>query len=180
MAFEKIKYSLGGKFLSSKTKSLKRKIQLLNFSEVKSICILADFTKDNDFKTAKDFISEMEKAGKKVSGIGYVPSRELSTYTNRYTGFHFISEKDINWVSRPTASFIDDSLNREYDLLIDMCIETPVPLQYVLAFSKARCKAGRLTQLHDFYDVMIDTTSNRDDDYFLQQLQHYLSVINKK
>ena len=78
----------------------------------------------------------------------------------------------------PIASFTNDFIKKEFDLLIDLNFEKEITLRYLLESSMAHCKVG-LNQGEDevLYDFMLEGISPKDLNLFLKELLRYLEMI---
>ena len=69
----------------------------------------------------------------------------------------------------------------EYEIIIDLTLEDRLPIQYILAKSRARFKVGRWSESNKkILDMMIDMAGSRSLPQLIQQVHHYLLMVNSK
>jgi hypothetical protein len=69
----------------------------------------------------------------------------------------------------------------EYEVLIDLTMEDRLPIQYIMAKSRARFKVGRWSESNKkILDMMIDMAGSRSLPQMIQQVHHYLLMVNSK
>ena len=67
----------------------------------------------------------------------------------------------------------------DFDILINLNIEKCFPLKYISAKTKAKFKIGRYDKKNAAYcDMMISTEENISLGKFIEQLLHYLNLLN--
>lgn len=178
--FRGIRKKTGYYVLKRQIRSLSRERVFLNLADVRSIGVLFMKTDNKDFEVVQSFVRSLREDGKDVFAIGYVEAREIPDFYLLRRGFNFFCMHDLNWFYRPEPVFVSDFINREFDLLINLSIDNPFPLDFIYALSKARFKAGMLTDGYGHSDLAIDIKEKKDIEYLIQQLTHYLYIINKK
>ena len=65
-------------------------------------------------------------------------------------------QKDLNWFYKPQNYIIDNFVKRDYDILINLCDSSCIPIKYLVAKSIARFKIGMYEENFDIYDLMIE------------------------
>ena len=54
--------------------------------------------------------------------------------------YDFFNIKDLNWYYKPQNYIIDNFIQKEYDILINLCDSSVIPIKYLVASSIARFK----------------------------------------
>ena len=89
-----------------------------------------------------------------------------------------ISAKDINWYGRPKNEAMR---NASCDILIDLTEKAEMPLQFLAVMSNATMKIGVEQDYNkDYLHLMIQKGDEWKPEYILEQLIHYLNLINTK
>jgi len=69
-------------------------------------------------------------------------------------------------------------MDDEKDLLIDINFNQKIPLRFIAAGSKAKCKVGlHIPENEPLHDLLIASTTQQGLDFYLQQVVKYLSVV---
>lgn len=115
----------------------------------------------------------------KIMALGYFDQKELPFYLHAKLNFDAFCLKDLNWYRIPHGNVVQNFIAEEYDVLIDLTVHDLLPLQYILAKSKARFKVGRLSEANaHFLDMMIDTAGADSLPQLIANLDRYLMMIN--
>ena len=115
----------------------------------------------------------------RIMALGYCEEKVLPHYLHPKLNFDVFSLKDLNWYRIPHGNVVQNFVAEEFDVLIDLTVHDLLPLQYVLAKSKARFKVGRqsTTNAH-FLDMMIDTAGADSLPQLIANVDRYLMMIN--
>lgn len=115
----------------------------------------------------------------RIMALGYYDAKELPFYLHAKLNFDVFSLKDLNWYRIPHGNVVQNFIAEEYDVLIDLTVHDLLPLQYILAKSKARFKVGRLSDTNaHFLDMMIDTAGADSLSQLIANVNRYLMMIN--
>ncbi|OFY74060.1 MAG: hypothetical protein A2265_02720 [Bacteroidetes bacterium RIFOXYA12_FULL_33_9] len=172
--------SIGNFFLKYKLKQLTRKRGCYNLDSAKTIGVVFNATNQQNYEIARSFIKYLMAGDIKVEGLGFVNSTEVLDFYSYQTGVSFFSKKNLNWYKKPKHQTVEDFIAKEFDILLDITVEDDFPTKYIVSLSKAKFKVGRLTEKADYMDFMIDISKNNKSIYLIEQINHYLSLINKK
>ena len=166
--------------MKKESAEVKRDKAIMNLKAAKTIGVLYSASDINDVELIKKYITYLRDMGKKVRSMGYVPLKDLPGNIPTSIDQQCFTLKEVNWHLKPAMSFIGNFVKEEYDLLLDLNINRQLPLTYVAALSKAKCKVGRFTNKHmDLYDVMIEVDKEKNMKYFLQNVDIYMEMLNK-
>ncbi|MFW5805565.1 MAG: DUF6913 domain-containing protein [Bacteroidales bacterium] len=147
----------------------------INWDEIKRLGILYQCQSERDFITVKTFSEGVpEQIG--LSTLGYVDAKELTDFHIQAEPFRFYCQADLNWYYKPVSSVTRDFIHEPFDLLINLCDEDILPLNFVLLKSHARLIAGDYTK-KQWHDIMIKTDKNAPKTYLLEQIVRYLKMI---
>ena len=117
----------------------------------------------------------------KIQCIGYFDGKELPFHLHAKLHFDAFCQKDLNWYRIPGGNVVDNFIAEEHDVLLDLTMEDHLPLQYIVAKSRARFKVGRYTEGNKrFLDMMIDTAGARSLPQLIANIDRYLLMINRK
>ena len=116
--------------------------EVCNLDNAKSIGILYEATSDKQIQMIKPFVSYFFDLKKDVKALGYVNSKELSFFHTPKLQYDFFYQKDLNWYYKPQNYIIDNFIKKEYDILINLCDSSVIPIKYLVASSIAHFKIG--------------------------------------
>ncbi len=117
----------------------------------------------------------------RIQCIGYADVKELPFYLHAKLNFDAFCLKDLNWYRIPGGNTVNNFIAEEHDVLIDLTLEDYLPIQYIVAKSRARFKVGRFTDSNKrFLDMMIDTAGANSLPQLIANVDRYLLMINAK
>ncbi len=177
---DKIRLNLGSSILRKRAKKLKRERGVFNFDSAKTIGVIFNATHQENFEVARKFIKELSDKGLKVNSLGFVDNKELLDFYAQQSGLKFFSKNNLNWYNKPKNPVVEEFTNKSFDILIDLSIEDYFPIQYIVGLSTSKFKVGRFSDKYSFYDFMIDIEKDKSFKFLIEQLKHYLNIINKK
>jgi hypothetical protein len=144
--------------------------------EAKNVGIVFDATDRDEFERIKKFIQQLKEITKGIHAIGFVDSKITPAYSYIKTDIDLFNKKEIKSGYQPLSPYIKAFMETERDLLIDANVKNLLPLQYIVAASKARCKVGQHTTGNEhFHDVLLNVGENNSLEFFLQQSLKYLT-----
>jgi len=178
--FKNIRLKIGKVFLVKKISKTRRKVYYSNLNLVKNIGIVWDASKTSDFAALSRFYQKMHERNIKVKILGYFPGKDLP---DQYTAIRYltcIKKTELNFFCHPVSSETNNFINNRFDVLIDINFQKLFPLQYISSLSNAGFKVGlfdpEITNASS--DLMMEIRSPVDIEYYLDQIVHYLEMIN--
>ena len=155
-----------------------RNKQFVKLSDAKTIGIVFEVTDNNTFETVKKFITLLKEYTKNVHAIGYVDEKLTPNYSYIKTDIDLFNKKELKSFYQPQSPYIKTFMDDEKDLLIDINFNQKIPLRYISAASKAKCKVGiHIPENEPLHDVLIAITQEQGMDFYLQQVVKYLTTI---
>lgn len=157
-----------------------RQHKVMSFMQARTIGIIYNSTHEKDFETIKRYVKELREVHKKdVLALGYYDKKELPHDRFSKLGLDFFTRKSLNWHFRPIAPIVKNFMDKDFDVLIDLHTGNSSPFRYVIAMTKAKFKIGRYDRISGaFYDFMISVDPSITLPVFIQQINHYLNMIN--
>ena len=166
--------------LRKRSAKLKRQKKLYDFASAKSIGLLCS---PNDvFSTVhlKEFLNYLLQKKIKYSVFGYFDGKKIPENFLYLKDFDFITQQDLNFLFIPKGQTVDKFINEPFDMLIDCNINSFFPIEYISQLSKAQCKVGIMRERAEAcYDLMIDISKNKTLEYFLENLEIYVSNLRQ-
>jgi hypothetical protein len=176
---ENIKQKVGDFFFKRELKSNARQREVHNLQTAQSIGILYDATKQEDMMQVSEFVNVLFKTKKDVKALGFVNLKELTHHHMPMLQFDFFFLKDLNWYYKPENYIIKNFVEKDYDILINLCDSTCIPTKYLAGSSLAKFKVGKYEEEVDLYDMMIDVKDNSLEG-LIKEIHHYLNIINQR
>jgi len=177
---EKLRTGVANYFLRKKVTKNNRERNIFNLRDAKTIGIIFNSASAEDVDLVKKYDSYLRDMGKTVKTMGYVGLKEPAINISWWPGEAYITREEINWLYEPKEQFIHSFVQEGFDMLIDLNVNGEMPLMFVTASSKAKCKVGRYTERYsNLYDVMIETDETKTLKYFLRNVDTYMEMLNK-
>lgn len=174
------KQSLGNFFLQRDQKKVTRNRLITSLSDVKTVGLLFDASIEEDHVVITEFVKYFQESQKVVKALGYVNFNRVPHYCYPKLSYDYFTNKDMNWYLKPVGTKINDFVEEEFDLMIDLCLKGCFSVRYIAALSKAKFKVGRFGEKNkENYDFMLDVAPDISLKDFIQELTHYLTIINK-
>ncbi|MCU0472430.1 MAG: hypothetical protein MUC93_03545 [Bacteroidales bacterium] len=178
--FEDTRLKIGYSILSKKSVRVKRKVFYSNISLVKTIGIVWDSAKTEDFSSLSRFYQKMHDRNIDVKIIGYYPGKELP---DQYTALRYLScirKKETNMFYIPVSTETDVFIKTRFDILIDINFGKLFTLWYITSLSSASFKVGLFDPESDSsnFDLMMEIKKPVQVENYLTQVIHYLEMIN--
>jgi hypothetical protein len=175
----KIKTNIGRRILNAKLKKLNRKRAVFNFDNAKNTGIIFNATSEESYTITKEFVKFLETKGLKVERLGFVDNKELRDFYKQTNTAKYFSKKNLNWFGKPKNQYVDEFIEKDFDILIDLSLIDEYPIIYISSLSKAKFKVGRFSGKAEFLDFMIDISENPTHEFLISQIKRYLSQLNK-
>ena len=161
-----------------KLRAAPRNKQFVKLSDAKTIGIIFEATDSDTFEIVKKFITQLKEYTKNVHAIGFIDEKLTPNYSYIKTDIDLFNEKELQQFYKPQSPYIKTFMDDEKDLLIDININQQIPLRFIAAGSKAKCKVGlHMSENEPLHDVLIATTTQQGLDFYLQQVIKYLGVV---
>jgi hypothetical protein len=121
--FRIFRLKIGNSILSKKLGKVKRKVFYTNISRIKTIGIVWDAARTEDFSALSGFHQKMNDKGINVSIIGYYPGKILPDQYTALRYFTCLMKREINSFYVPVSDEADNFMNTMFDILIDINFE---------------------------------------------------------
>ncbi len=144
-------------FLKMRTRSALRKNTTLRasipYKQAHSIGIIFTVENQQKHQGIKEFIHLLEKEGKKVQVLEYLPKKK----ENYEFLFDFFSIEDLNFWGNLNSDKAIQFSQTSFDYLFCIDTESNPLILNIMARSKAHCRIGRFRELESpFFEMMIE------------------------
>ncbi len=179
----RIKDRIGEYFLRKEFTNKRGKPLARNMGETMKMALIYEAEDEATFDQVRNYVKYIkeEHGVREVKALGFVDSKHMPDHLYPRLEFEQFTRKDLTWYRKPKGVAINNFVEREYDVLVDLSDGSCLPLQFVLAMSRARFRVGRRTQGHEEgYDMMMEVSPETDLEKYIEYVDHYLTLINKK
>ena len=178
--FTRIRSVIGKYRLKKDLLGIVRNRKIMNLKEARKIGILYILDDVPDYDRISEFVATLQHDRKEVKALGFVKNKTLISRFLPKLSYDFFSRNDLNFFYKPFHSKIKDFIEKEFDILIDLSVKDSLPLKYISGLSAALCKVGRFSEEDlSCYDLMIDVKKGTGINEYIDQVVHYLSIINE-
>jgi hypothetical protein len=147
---------------------------MINLFKADRIGILFDASSADDIITVSKYAESLSRLGKQVSILAYQNNKDKDKDDAR-----FFNKLNVNWFYIPKSDKIVAFHKKNFDILICAFIDESLPLEYIVATSDAKFRVGAFSDAKtNYYELMINTQKNQSIKYLLDQINHFLKVIN--
>lgn len=177
-AVKNIQEKLGRVKLKKEKRKLSRKVKAFNIDKASSIGVLYNATNRSEAEIVKKFIQHLKEERKEVISLGFIDSKDASNMVTPILNYHFFDRSHLSKIMTPNHNDVSNFINNPFSILIDLNINESFPLEYISTLSKAKFKVGALGSYRDENcDMVIDIEKNRNVDFLIIQVRHYLNMI---
>ena len=166
--------------IRSRKKRLIRNKRFHSFDTAKTVGLVFKVTKDvvpPEVLSTMSFL--LKKKNVNCTVIGYCDSKTLPETIVNSSLMAVFTKKELNWYGRPVSDDVKHFLQQGYDIVIDFCREADVyPLQYIVSAVQASLIIGGVQYAHCPYDLIVDAQQVCSLEQYVEQIKHYLSIIN--
>ena len=156
-----------------------RKKKFNNLRNAHKICIVWDGSNLDSFNELTSFYQRMQSNNIQADIICYYPGKVLP---DQYTALRYLTcfkRNDLNFFFLPKMDELEDFISTPYEILIDINFNNRFPLYYLTSLSKAEFKIGAGNTInHNTLDMTIELNNDKSIRYYLEQVEHYLEMIN--
>jgi hypothetical protein len=178
--FREFRLKIGNSSLSKKLVKAKRKVYYTNISRIKTIGIVWDASKTEEFSILSGFHQKMNEKGINVTIFGFYPGKVLPDQYTALRYFTCIMKKELSSFFVPVTNEAEKFINTMFDILIDINFEKVFPLFYISSLSRASFKVGLYDKETDnsVFDLMMELKRPVRVEDYLSNVMHYLEMIN--
>ena len=176
-------YSLSRKILKYLIRKHQKKIRHnsngVSYKNAVRIAILSESQSIDTSQYIIDFISDIRKDAKEISTLEYLNnSIKLSVKSWKQTQF-YLHKKNLNFLNLPKKEPLKEFLEKDFDIIINLCITNNIYLHYMSAITNSKLKIGPYDpEFESCYDFMIHIDKETDINSFVSSVDTYLKMIN--
>jgi hypothetical protein len=180
--FRKLRVMAGRSLLSGKIARIARKPNFINFYNIKTIGLVWDASRTEDFVVLTRFHQKMAEINKDVRIFGFFPEKG---FPDQYTAIRYLTclkKQEVNFFYLPLNSEAESFIKTKFDVLIDINFKRLFPLIYISSLSQAGLKVGLAGSEPESspFDMMISMKPPVSIESYLEQVLYYLDMINSE
>lgn len=178
--FRNFRLSRGRSVLRKKISRIKRTKFRGNIFSAKKVGLVWDASNPEEFQVLSQFHQKMLDRNINLDIIGYFPGKELPDKITAIRYLVCLKQQDLNYSYRPVSNEASRFIDTHFDILIDANFKCVFPLEYISTLSSAGLKVGIFNNgyEHSPFDLMIEVSSKSSLNNYLDQVVHYLEMIN--
>jgi len=178
--FRKIKHWIRMFFFRREMKKASRKKMVVGLEESRKIGLVYEASSEETYRMATDLAKELQKSGKRVKAMGFVPHKTKPDYLLDHLNFSYFSRKDFKWNLKLKTDTLKEFVNTEFDILIDLSPSDLFLVKYLSGLSGARYKTGKYhPEYVEVYDLMLQVDDAFPLDELIEHTINYLQMIKK-
>lgn len=175
----KLRMIIGKYFFKQELSKTGRDHKLINLEKARCVGILYTLDDLLVYDVVSEFVTLLQRKHIEVKALGFVKNRNLISRFLPKLSYDFFSKKDINWFYRPIHTKVKDFIEKEFDILIDLSLQDSFALQYISGLSRSFCRVGKFSEENThYYDLLFDVNPSVTLPVYIQQITHYLTIIN--
>lgn len=177
----KLRKWAGAYFLRKQMRIRQREVQSMGLASARSIGIIFNAKDERTFKLIREFSDQLRAGGlREVKSLGFVPKAEVASFLQSSQDFDFFTREDFNWYYKPKGRKVVGFMSEPFDILIDLRLNKFISILFLVGLSRAQFKVGKYSAGHqEFYDLMIDVDAKADISFFIEQIHHYLHMLDE-
>lgn len=180
--FRNLRLKVGRSMLTGKSSRIRRRPFYTNFRNVKSIGLVWDASRPEDFMLLSRFHQKMTELNIDFRILGFFPGKVLP---DQFTAVRFMTclkKNEVDFFYRPDSPDAIKFKEKKFDVLIDVNFQKLFPLVYITTLSQARFKVGLADTEPEKspFDLMISLKNPVNLESYLEQVILYLDMINSE
>jgi hypothetical protein len=166
--------------LRKRVNALDRQPSLVRGEHIMHVAIVAVFQQGDHFSWVEKYVKEWRKRGRRTVDLYlYFPHKKQMAHYHGGMKDMLFSSAQFNLLGKITDQKLLNSLQMEYDVLIDLSRGAHLSCDVLIAKSKAKWKAGEHSAKRAYLlDLMINTKGEHDIRNVIRHLDHYILNIN--
>jgi hypothetical protein len=180
MAVNKLKERVGRKVLEKKILQQKKKRTVVTFDAAQNILLAFSSAQPAaELEIIEHFATQLRNKGKKVTRLIYLGKlKRKEIKPGDIAGTIYLTQDDFNLWGMPVSAKSNDVLNIPFDYVINLNLNSPVPLCSMTACSNASLRIGPYQAGNtECYDLMLGNNKHQDLKHYIQDLNHYIPKL---
>ena len=168
--------AIAKKFIEFQLPKLVRKSQIrrqtVDYQDAQRVGVLVTLQEYEKQHDIDEFVDRLVADQKEVEVLCYDKRRAHS----KIFGYIQFTDRDISLFGSIRTEYVIDFVNRDFDYLFHLDIESDAVLDKILTLSHAKCRVGcDVLGHHDFYELMVKANSLQD---LSEMIFHYVKLVS--
>lgn len=164
--------------LTFKTKQIleKNKVQRqsVEYKKAWEVGILYSVEDLEKHELIKNFVRLLEKDVKKVEVLTFL-DKDKENLEFRY---NFFTVGDFSFWGEPIADSIKKFIEKKFDFLLYLDVDTNIYMENILARSQANCRIGGYYEnKQNYFELMVNVKENDQIRHLIDQMYHYIKIL---
>lgn len=171
---------IGKTILNKKVSKNARTKSFHNFETATKIGILFDSCQQVTYLAAKRLMEYLKQKNKNVEALGQVLTDEMLKYFPPSNEISLFSLEHLTFLGYPKSQDVEDFIKKDFDILINLCTEENLQINYILGLSKAKFKISKNYETK-YADFILEFKNNRkpETDELIEKIKFYMQSISK-
>jgi hypothetical protein len=170
-------YYLGKQVIKKQSQRLKREVKAFSLETAKTVAVIFESDTPEKLEEGRKFMAYLQKRGIRTEVLAFVENEVSALHFTPEKNFCYLTREEINWMGIPFGPNVDDFLSPAFDILINLCLEDSLPIQYLVTLSPARYKVGLFRTNEERYDLMINLPEPADASQLAREVVHFLNML---
>jgi hypothetical protein len=154
-------------------KKVNARRETIGYDKARTVGIIFSVGNMNKHDNIKKFVRLLENDGKKVDVLTFLGKEQ----DNHEFLFDYFREDDVSFWGHFKTGNINRFIEKEFDYLFHVDLETNPLIEHVLARSLAKCRIGAYKEnKSDFYEMMVKTNGDSIGE-LINQLYYYTKSL---
>jgi hypothetical protein len=178
--FRNVRLKIAWALLNKRVARSSRIMVYRSFREVKSIGVVWNASKHEDFQSLAKFHQRMQERNIDVKIFGYYNGKNLPDQFTAIRYLTCIRNAETNLFYIPESREAQSFISNKFDILIDINFDKVFSLIYVTMLSGAAFKVGLFEseESNSPFDLMMNIKKPVNIEDYLKQVVQYLEMIN--
>ncbi len=177
---DRLRKYIANQQLKKELTNISRVKGIVNLDEARNIGVLYNISSEESYNQILSFLKSLKADQRTVIAMGFLNDKKLPTFLNQSVYNSIIYQKDLNWYLKPVNQYVSNFYKEKFDIVLNISLEDHYPLHYMLAHSNAKLRVGKFSDIYkDYYDLMIKPEDGTNQQDFIENMMHYLKLINQ-
>ncbi len=159
-------------------KRLEYSRRVVGYQNAQYVALLYDAGTDGKSEFINKIINSLERDGKSVLTLGYFNQKRIPEEAKHNEKVGFFSKNCFSLLMRPKSEAVRNFIDQQYDLLIDLTVQTHYMVKFVAGITKAYYKAGaHHPDYLSVFDLLLQVDPQTSDAELADHAIHYLKII---
>lgn len=149
----------------------------MNYAETKEIGLLFNVQNESSHEALNDLVNTLKKDGKHITALAYFEREHSNPYD---FAFDFFRKKDISTLGVIKSEEVERFIQKPFDYLYCIHLQTFPPFDYILMHSQAKCRIGKHFEGKESeFELMISLDESETESALIQRMLAYTKKLER-